>query len=277
MKFIVTLHFIIFFFLNQNLMKSLQIKSPVNIEELKSLLKDNKISNKGEDTELPEAKKIVQVKPEENIELCLSHFENMESKTSQSMNIVNNSGSNPVSCAQMTQSLSGVSNITAVSRNSSLYPCSMSQTSSNVMSSSASQIANAQAANSGGLKPPPFFGWSQGNESMTNKVSYAPTQGSQSMMWTNAYQHSQPQFSQMPYYQPQNFGNTFSGTHAYHTQFSVMPQASVQMSQPPLPPPPPIPPPPPPANPPLPPSTSFLRNPPSLPPYPKNQPLPPLP
>lgn len=117
-----------------------------------------------------------------------------------------------------------------------------------------SQTSKIPVSNSVGLKPPPFFGWPQTSEGVSNQVCYAAVQGTQSMIWTSPYQQTQAQYSQMPYYQPQNYGNTFGGSQTYQTQFPVLPQNSVpmEMAQPPLPPPPP-PPPPAPSNPPLPP------------------------
>lgn len=114
------------------------------------------------------------------------------------------------------------------------------------VSTVASTSATQAPVSNTGLKPPPFFGWQQNNEAST--VSYSNVQGTQNMMWNNTYQYPQ-QYTQMSYYQPQSYGNHFSGTQSYQSQFSLM-------SQPPAPPLPP----PPPSNPPLPPSVPLPAN-----------------
>ena len=136
-----------------------------------------------------------------------------------------------------------------------LKPPSVAELNVSAVVSSATQAT----VNNAGLKPPPFFSWPQNNE--TSAVSYANVQNTQNMMWSNAYPFSQ-QYAQMSYYQPQSYGNHFTGTQSYQSQFPLI-------SQPPAPPLPP----PPPSNPPLPPSVPLPANlPPSV---PFNQPPPP--
>lgn len=260
------------------MMSSLQSRSPAKVEELISFLNDSKmLQDKKEEilTEKTEQKLEVsaQADPEEKVNQVLSEIKSSEESSDQYKMPPKTVGEGCGLAVPLSSSIGSMSSSnTLINTNFLTSHTSTSVTHDNAVdvsksvlstavvdSISASQMVTAgssQGVNPVCLKPPPFFNWSQTNE-ITNQTPYVAAQGNQNMMWASQYQHSQTQFAQMPYYQQQNYGNTFSGNQAYQTQFATMSQSSMPLkmvANPPLPPPPPPPPPgPTPCNPPLPP------------------------
>lgn len=269
----------------ENLMKSLQVTSPENIDELKSLLNDSKMlsdSEKGQQEEVIAVQNNSKEKNEQkqsNIPEDKPNLPPCESSVS-TENSSNHCGSNLMSTTNLSLPVSDIVMnpvVTSVPQHSEPVAVNTAEASKIVSDCSSVNVSastmNFQTANVTGLKPPPFFSWSQTNDA--NQTSYTNVQNTQNMMWSNAYQYPQAQYAQLPYYQPQNYGNNFSGTQRYASQFSVLPLNSLsqKMTQPPVPPLPPLPP----ANPPLPPSVPLPANLPSCMPMFTSQPPPPPP